>query len=272
MNLTVICQVYNELETGNLHRFLSEMSEFADSLVMYDDGSTDGTYDHLAQFYFANKVNWDCASVGYTEDGFVAPRLNPDNVYMLRGHTNDFQNEMYHKQQMLERAIGSTNADWIMWLDADEVIEPRGIDGGIRELMENKELDGYAFHQINLWRSDKFFRLDNQYNDGIFVRLWRNNGKLKFEPKGGLHQRPYPNGVEKVADSDIQIIHYGFASDDAIKRKYGIYKAHGQNGWALNRLIDENNLQLSRVKPEWFRSPPNGPDLEIFNQRIADKV
>lgn len=271
MKLTVVCQVYNELQTGNLQRFMANMSEFADGLVIYNDGSTDETHKYLDAFYWGNKCNWDCASVGYT-DGFTPPRLNPDDTYFIGSPTNDFKNEMAHKQQMLEIAVERIKSDWILWLDADEVIEPRGLNGGIRSLLDNTELDGYAFHQINMWRSDRFYRLDNQFNDGIFVRLWRNNGRLRFEPKPGLHQRPYPLGVDKVADSDIQIIHYGFASDDAIIRKYHTYKEHGQAGWALDRLVDESTLAMRRIKPEWLCDQPVGPDLEVFNTRVADKV
>jgi glycosyltransferase involved in cell wall biosynthesis len=246
--LTVVAQVYNELKTGNLTRFLNNVREFADWIIVYDDGSTDGTWEAL---------------LGAQKHGCP--------LSVIRSGENDFKNEIAHKQQMLEMAI-AIESDWIMWLDADEVVEPRGADGALRKLMEDDSIDGYAFHQINLWRSDKFYRLDNQYNDGIFVRLWRNNGRLRYDPKPGLHQRPYPLGVDKVKDSDVQIIHYGFADDASIIRKYLTYKEHGQTGWALNRLVNEDTLRIKRVKPEWFRSPPQGPDLEVFQTMVASKV
>lgn len=250
MKLVVVCQIYNELKSGNLLRFLCDVPHWAHAIVFYDDGSDDGTYEALLEFQ-------QNAPVG-------------NKVYIIRSDENDFKNEMEHKQHLLDRAI-EIGADWIMWLDADEVIEPRG-HKEIKALLQNKELDGYAFHQINLWRSDRFYRVDNQYNDGIFVRLWRNNGRLRYDPKPGLHQRPYPLGVDKVADSDIQIIHYGFATDEAIVKKYHTYKAHGQEGWALSRLVDESTLTVRRIKPEWMRGQLVGADLEVFNTKVADKV
>jgi hypothetical protein len=75
-----------------------------------------------------------------------------------------------------------------------------------------------------------------------------------------------------VADSDIQIIHYGFATDEAIIRKFHTYKEHGQTGWALERLVDERTLAVRRIKPEWFRDQPVGGDLEVFNTRVVDKI
>ena len=244
--LTIVCQVYNELQTGNLQRFLKGIDNLADGLVVYDDGSTDGTYEYLNKNYRGN-------------------------LHIIAGTQNDFKSEMVHKQQMLKWAIDIMETDWILWLDCDEILEPRG-HKDIRELLNNTELDGYAFHQINLWRTDKFYRVDNQYNDGIFVRLWRNNGRLHFNPQPGLHQRPYPLGVERVADSDIQIIHYGFATDEAIIKKYHTYKANGQEGWALSRLVDESTLTVRRIKPEWMRGQLVGGDQETFNTKVADKV
>jgi glycosyltransferase involved in cell wall biosynthesis len=245
VKLTVVAQIYNEMEAGNLERFVRGIIHIADNIVIYDDGSTDGSREYLH---------------------LLQDRGLP--IWMIESDENDFKNEIRHKQQMLDTAI-EIGSDWIFWLDADEIVE-QGRQGEIRNLMADTEVDGYAFHQINLWRSDRFYRLDNQYNDGIFVRLWRNNGRLQYHARPGLHQRPYPFGVDKVKDSDIQIIHYGFASDKNILRKYHTYKAHGQEGWALNRLVDETTLAVRRIKPEWM--PPTGPDLEVFKTRIADAI
>jgi hypothetical protein len=93
---------------------------------------------------------------------------------------------------------------------------------------------------------------------------------LRYEPKPGLHQRPYPLGIEKVADSDIQIIHYGFGSDNAIISKYKTYEKHGQTGWPLQRLVDESTLQIKRIRPEWLSGPVQGPGIEVFNRKVAD--
>ena len=52
------------------------------------------------------------------------------------------------------------------------------------------------------------------------------------------------------------IIHRGFATDYQIMTKYNVYKSNGQNGWALDRLLDEETLQVNKLDknmlPEWF--------------------
>jgi glycosyltransferase involved in cell wall biosynthesis len=240
VKLTIIAQVYNEMQNGNLVRFIDACNQFADSIIIYDDGSTDNTQDFLHH----------CQQMG-TE------------LYNIRSDENNFKDEIAHKQMLLNTAI-EIKSDWILWLDADEVPDAEGQAGGIRKLIEDKETDGFTFHQINLWRSDKFYRVDNQYNDGIFLRLWKNNGRLKYDSRPGLHQRQYPLGLDRVKDSPLQIIHYGFASDTSIIRKYYTYKAHGQEGWALDRLINEDTLAVRHINPAWLRWAPTGPGTEIF--------
>jgi glycosyltransferase involved in cell wall biosynthesis len=221
-------QIYNESAHGNLKRCLESMTKYCDEIVLYDDGSTDDSLQVARQF----------------------------TDLIIEGKQNDFSNELFHKQQLLELAL-SRNPDWIFWMDADEVLEKKGEQGGIRKLCESAgDADSFAFKEVNLWRCHNYYRLDSQYNDGIFCRLWKNNGKLVMNTQKGLHHRQAPMGLSKEGLCDLKVIHYGFASDDNILRKYRTYKSHGQAGWALHRLVDERTLQLAPVDTEWFTQPP----------------
>jgi len=226
MKLIGFLSVYNEVEKKNLKRCLESLSRYCDEIVIYDDASTDDSVK-VAQEY---------------------------TNLIIEGETNEWGKEAEHRQQLLELAL-TRNPDWIFWMDADEVIEKRGEEGGIRQLCKTQEFDSYSFHEVNLWRTPSFYRIDSSYNDGIFCRLWKNNGTLKILNKPGLHQRLVPYTLKKESISTIQVLHHGFSSDDRIIDKYLTYKKHGQNGWALDRLIDERTLIVNPSRQEWFREP-----------------
>lgn len=225
-----VCQVYNELRAGNLARFVKYFAPLVDALVAYDDGSTDGSGDFLQEH----------------------------TPYVIRGRQNDFAAEVFHKQLLLERAL-ELHPDFILWLDADEVLSGAAA-AKLPELYRrcaDEELDGFAFHELNLWRSASWRRTDSLFDDGWFVRLWRVTPGIEYTGiERGLHKQSYPTTLKKIiCVDDLQVIHYGFASERSLARKYLTYQAHGQSGYVmLDRLIDESQLVLEKVPAEIF--PP----------------
>ncbi|KJS03922.1 MAG: glycosyl transferase family 2 [Peptococcaceae bacterium BRH_c4a] len=222
------CQIYNELCKGNLERFVSYIKPLADDLVVYDDGSTDGSYEYILK----------------------------QTPHVIRATKNDFVNEQSHKQLMLQEAI-KLNADFVLWLDADEVLTAGAAEHlqAWCEECEEKLIDGVCFHEINLWRSHSWQRMDSLFNLGWFCRLWRVVPGISFiETKPGLHQKAHPSTIEKMAWAEnIQVLHYGFSSKQRLAYKYLVYKSHGQRGYTmLDRLISEEQLTVSKVPRELF--------------------
>jgi hypothetical protein len=228
--IVAVVQIYNELEKGNLQRFFNYITPCVDGVVVYDDCSTDGSYEYALKH--ASKV--------------------------IRGTKNNFSLEIEHKQQLLEVAL-SLNPDFILSIDADEVLSCGGSEG-LQKLCaqcEFDEIDGYEFHLINLWRSSNWKRVDSLYNDGWFNKLWRVSGDMHFDlSKTGLHQKLYPPCIKKVEKQNIlQILHYGFADITNQAYKYLTYRSHGQRGYImLDRLISEDSLMLEEV-PESLYPP-----------------
>ena len=228
IKLIAFIQIHNEGKNGNLERVLNHISRFCDDVVIYDDGSTDNSYEIASKF--------------------------TSNI--IRSDTNEFQNELKHKQQLLELAL-PLNPDWIIWLDADEVFDRIGENYGIRALCRYGQInviDGFSFQEYNLWRNEDQYRVDKYWHKLWQVRLWRNNKKLKFDVKHGLHQKLHPINLEKICTSDIKVIHYGFASEGRIQQKYSKYHSLGQSGEILDRIKDESTLKLKKFEKEWFPS------------------
>lgn len=247
--IVCICQIFNELCKGNLERFVTYVKPLVEDLVVYDDGSTDGSYEYMLK----------------------------QTPHVIRAAKNDFVNERTHKQLLLQEAL-KLNPDFILWLDADEVLTANAADylQAWCKACAEKQIDGVCFHEINLWRSHSWQRLDSLFNLGWFCRLWRVVPGISFnETEPGLHQRAHPSTIQNMAwAEDIQVLHYGFSSKQRLAYKYLVYKSHGQRGYEmLDRLISEEQLAVSKVPRELF---PEGlwvddeqPNPLTFAQSLA---
>ena len=216
LKLVGFLKVYNEAKNRNLERVLKHLKTFCDEIVVCDCQSTDNSLEIIKK---------------YTNYILVEP--------------NDFKNELFTKQKILDYTL-KLNPDWIIWLDADEVFDREGELGGIRKLCGygNKNgIDGFSFQEINLWKNQKFYRTDEFWEKGWYVRLWKNNGTLKFDMLTGLHRSHHPNGLNKIKKSKIKVIHFGFSSPERIQNKYEMYKKLGQSGFALERFINKSGIK-----------------------------
>ncbi len=242
-SIVCICQIYNEIEKGNLERFYKYIKPLVDEIVIYDDGSTDGSYEY---------------SLGQTP-------------HVIRGGKNDFKNEISHRQLMLEKAL-KLSPDFILWLDADEVLSGQSnenLQEVCNECIKN-EFDGVSIKELNIWRSCTWRRLDSLYDIGWFTRLWKVVPDLAFEDtKEGLHQDLFPPTIKKVMKTDkTSVLHYGFSDETNLSYKYLTYRSHGQSGYEmLDRLISEEKIELERVPKNLF---PDG--LWVEKEKEPEKL
>jgi len=261
MKLTCMAQMFNEhTKAGwdkqtNLSRFIRSIAKYCDALVMYDDCSTDGSVGYLEMC----KKSLSMCGVRLKE------------IHVIHGQKNDFKHEMEHKAEALSkcREIGT---DWVIWLDVDEVIEARGEKGRVRELCEAAKRGAYNLFNVNLWRTDRYYRVDELWNKGLFCRLWRLTSELHYKPQEGLHQDLVPKGIIGRDTAKLKVIHYGFVKDSFILDKYFNYRKHGQSGRALARLIDEESLRLADISSVWFDAGPHGPTTMVYDKRLVELV
>ncbi len=225
LKLVGFVKCFNEGSNGNLERCLKHMSSFCDDIVVCDDSSTDNSFEIACKF--------------------------TNNIIQM---PDEFKKELEHKQKLLELAL-SLDPDWVVFLDPDEVFDRFGENNGIRSLCrygDENNIDGFAFQEFNLWKDLFHYRTDELWHQNWPVRLWKNNGKLKFDVKEGLHNRLFPNGIDKWSRSEIKVIHYGFASEDKVNKKFSTYQSLGQSGRDLERIKDETGLKLKPFARDWF--------------------
>lgn len=223
-----LIQFHNEMPE-NLPRAVASMRKLCDYIVGYDDASTDGSLAFAA---------------AHMERCFTSTE-------------NDWKDEIRHKHMMLEhlRAIG---VDWVLWLDADEELSPPAVAAIRKMVAEQPDLTGITVPEINLWGAPTHYRIDRQFGDAGFLRLWRMRPELVYvDPfDKGLHRPQFPPAArEKMGGlkyPDEPIIHYSWSSPEKIVAKHARYAAQGQSGESLDRLAPDPSAVLVPVRPEWF--------------------
>jgi glycosyltransferase involved in cell wall biosynthesis len=223
MKIIGFLQVRNELSSGHISRFMKVNAELFDALYVFDDHSDDGTYEYLTE--------------------------HAD--FVVRGGTRMFGSELVNKAELLDKVKADFDpGDAILWLDADEVIYASRQE--LVDIISGAFSEGYdslSLPHINLWRSNNWFRVDDNYDSLEAVRIWKLSDKLFFPREPGLHGQMYPNGISRIKRVNYAaVVHFGFASTDYILDKYVTYRSHWQSGYALHRLISEFGRELQPLK------------------------
>jgi hypothetical protein len=241
MKVCGFAQLHNEHLNGNLKNWLRCM-EVCDEIYVYDQASDDGSFSLYQE---------------------VA------NIHVIPSAVNDFANELACKRTLLEYMLEkSPDTDVIFWMDGDTLLDGRLLVGDTFKCLCDgliaSHYDHVEFTHYNLWRSDTYYRTDNSYHGLRVYPLWKNTGHLEFPAVAGLHKPQIPRGLCRRLPCEFALIHRGFATDDQIIRRYDRYKALGQSGWALERLLDEDGLTVEPLKSElwphfapiWDQSTP----------------
>lgn len=229
MKIVLICQFYNERSSGFLEQFFRYNFELFDHVVVYDDGSFDGTVEFCKKF----------------------------TDHVILGRQNSFSNERAHKEKLL-KYVNCFNPDFVMFLDADEILSISRLElEGLCQNLIDKKLDGYRANFLNLWRSPNFVRTDSLFDDFKPVKLWVHKGHLSpySQISVGLHQKPEPDYITCTQTCDrLVIVHTGFISIDHILKKFHTYRSNGQKGRDLLRFIDESQISFRRVEDSMLPS------------------
>jgi len=236
LRIVSFLQVHNNVENGYLRRCLRSVSEVSDQTVVYDDASTEDVWPLYREF--------DCV--------------------VIPGMKNEFSRELFHKQELLTWAL-RYRPDWIVWLDSDASLgRALSTREGAEKMLGIADREGahmVQLHNLNLWRSHWWYRTDEKFNDLWHGVWWRNTGELHYAPVARLHQQQFPRFFHdsqkpvvsvRFDQPDGQLLHFGFAREEEVARKYFTYRDAGQTGWALDRLVDERKLQLEPAASAWY--------------------
>ena len=121
-----------------LENWLQRTSEFADGIIVIDDGSTDNSFKMLQ----SNK-----------------------KVIRIIKHEPGGPMEARKNRNKLFDAVREFSGEWAIILDIDEIMDVR-LAGNLDDILNRPTVGQIYFKEISLWRSNKEYRIDkpNLYN------------------------------------------------------------------------------------------------------------
>lgn len=198
MNVSAVMIVKNGART--IKRSLESLKEF-DDVIVYDNGSTDGTQTIAGEF---------------------------KNVRLIEGEFDGFGTTK-------NRAAGYAKHDWILIIDSDEVV-----DAELLRTLATKSFDPHTIYVVNFlayykeipirhcgWNNQKIRRLYNKtvtrFNDNFVHENIMDEGMKKMPIEGNMKHYSYMS----ISDFIVKLDRYStlFATDNVGKKSSSPAKA-----------------------------------------------
>ena len=199
--ITLSMIVKNE-EGRYLKEMLNSVKGHIDEAVIIDDGSSDNTINMCREI------------------------LKDIPVHIIQNDKSMFASEVELRKKQWSETI-KTNPDWILNLDADEILED-GFWDKAQELLNNKDNDVYSFRLYDMW-NETHYREDQYWNAHQIYRPFL----MRYQP--GFHytwnETPQHCGRFPVntfsfprATSEFRVKHLGWATKEDRADKYTRYQ------------------------------------------------
>jgi len=187
-------------------RYLKEVLEslkgHIDNAVIIDDGSTDNTINMCREI------------------------LEEIPVHIIKNDKSMFVSEDELRKKQWNETI-KTNPDWILNLDADEILEENFWQNA-QKLIDNRDYDFYCFRLYDMWnktqyREDKYWNAHSIYRP--FLMRYQPGFKYIWN-EAAQHCGRFPMNTSSFpkASSECRVKHLGWATQADRAEKYKRYQ------------------------------------------------
>jgi len=242
---TVCAEICMKNEKDMIDQCLNDLSGYVDKIVIFDDGSTDGSEKMIKK--------WKKVTDIYRQE----PKGN------VRTEGED-------RQKLLEMAQ-SSKCDWILFIDSDEVFEDFYKTEIFYEMLNNN-MNLYYYLELNFWKSTTHYRIDELWLKGWFARLFRNLPGLKMNDGINEHCGGVPTNIPnapiwydknlstKGRKSKIRVKHYGYSDWDRVKKRYKLLMERDKDvdlkgrHRRYDRMLYEKGIVLNEYPGDYYVS------------------
>jgi hypothetical protein len=144
---------------------------------------------------------------------------------------------------------GEYQPDWILMLDADELVEEASL-AEVRKLADQSSGDvyGWSFPFYYLWDNEHTCRNTGKYHNTKVIRLYRYD-KARRPPSRPGHSTGVPDDLDRrlIFVANVRMLHYGYMLKEDRETKYKFYTgrdadplAAGSGGKDYEHLIEDD--------------------------------
>ncbi len=201
-NKVTLSMIVKDEEKRYLNQVLNSLKEHIDEVVIIDDGSSDNT------------VNM-CREI-----------LKGIPLHIIQNDKSMFSSEVNLRKKQWHETI-KTNPDWILNLDADEMLE-EGFWSNAQNLINNQDYDFYCFRLYDMW-NETHYREDEYWNAHSIYRPFL----MRYQPgfnyiwnETPQHCGRFPINMFSLpkATSEFRVKHFGWATQEDREEKYKRYQ------------------------------------------------
>lgn len=199
--ITLSMIVKNE-ERRYLNQVLNSLKGHIDEAVIIDDGSCDNTINMCREI------------------------LKDIPLHIIQNGQSMFAREVELRKKQWSETI-KTNPDWILNLDADEILEDSFWDN-VQKLINKQNYDSYCFRLYDMWnethyREDEYWNAHSIYRS-FLMRYQPNFNYIWNETPQHCGRFPINTFSFPKATSEFRVKHFGWATQEDRAEKYKRYQ------------------------------------------------